>query len=141
MQWLQWPNPSLYSAQVLFRGIGPFEERIMFMTEAYAQAATGAPGAGDFIGMVVPLVAIMGVFYFLMIRPQQRKAKEHQNLLSQISRGDTVVSNGGLIGKVVKVTDDTELLVEIGENIKVRMLRQGIADVRAKGEPAAAPKK
>jgi preprotein translocase subunit YajC len=107
----------------------------MFTTSAFAQAATGLPAAGDFIGMIVPLVAIMGVFYFLMIRPQQRKAKEHQDLIMQVSRGDTVVTNGGLIGKVVRVTDDTELLVEIGENVKVRVLRQGIADVRAKGEP------
>ena len=109
----------------------------MFITEAYAQAAT-TPGAGDFIGMVIPMVAIMGVFYFLMIRPQQRKAKEQQSLLSSISRGDTVVTNGGLIGKVVRVVDDHELLVEIGENVKVRVLRQGIADVRAKGEPMTA---
>ena len=84
------------------------------------------------------MVAIMGVFYFLMIRPQQRKAKEQQSLLSSISRGDTVVTHGGLIGKVVRVVDDNELLVEIGENVKVRVLRQGIADVRAKGEPMAA---
>jgi preprotein translocase subunit YajC len=110
----------------------------MFTTNAFAQAATGAPGAGDFIGMIVPLVAIMGVFYFLMIRPQQRKAKEHQDLISQISRGDTVVTHGGLIGKVFRVVDDNELLVEIGENVKVRVLRQGIADVRAKGEPMKA---
>jgi preprotein translocase subunit YajC len=110
----------------------------MFTTSAFAQAANGAPGAGDFIGMIVPLVAIMGVFYFLMIRPQQRKAKEHQDLIGQISRGDTVVTHGGLIGKVFRVVDDNELLVEIGENVKVRVLRQGIADVRAKGEPMKA---
>lgn len=110
----------------------------MFTTSALAQTATGAPGAGDFIGMIVPLVAIMGVFYFLMIRPQQRKAKEHQDLISQISRGDTVVTHGGLIGKVFRVVDDKEILVEIGENVKVRVLRQGIADVRAKGEPMKA---
>jgi preprotein translocase subunit YajC len=99
-----------------------------------AQAAT--PGAGDFIGMVLPLVMIMGVFYFLLIRPQQKKAKDHQNLLSKISKGDTVVTHGGLIGKVVKLTDDNEVLVEVGENIKVRILRGGIHDIRTKGEPA-----
>lgn len=110
----------------------------MFTTSAFAQAVSGVPGAGDIIGMVVPLVAIMGVFYFLMIRPQQRKAKEHIDLLKQISRGDTVVTHGGLIGKVVRVVDDSELLVEIGENVKVRVLRQGIADVRARGEPMKA---
>ncbi len=112
----------------------------MFITPAYAQAA-GAPAMGDFVGMILPLVAIMGVFYFLLIRPQQRKMKEHQDLISKVSRGDTVVTSGGLIGKVVKVTDDKELLVEIGENVKVRVLRQGLTDVRAKGEPVKADAK
>jgi preprotein translocase subunit YajC len=112
----------------------------MFITPAYAQAA-GAPAIGDFMGMILPLVMIMGVFYFLLIRPQQRKMKEHQELISKVSRGDTVVTNGGLIGKVVKVTDDKELLVEVGENVKVRVLRQGLSDVRAKGEPVKADTK
>lgn len=107
----------------------------MFITPAYAQAA-GAPGAGDFLGMILPLVLIMGVFYFLLIRPQQRKMKEHQAMLSKVAKGDTVVTQGGLIGKVVRVVDDSELLVEVGENIKVRVLKSGLADVRSKGEPA-----
>lgn len=106
----------------------------MFITPAYAQAA-GAPGAGDFIGMVLPLVLIMGVFYFLLIRPQQRKMKDHQEMLKKVGKGDTVVTTGGLVGKVIKVVDDSELQVEIGENVRVRILRSGIADVRAKGEP------
>ena len=106
----------------------------MFITPAYAQAA-GAPGAGDFIGMILPLVLIMGVFYFLLIRPQQRKMKEHQEMLKKVGKGDTVITTGGLIGKVLKVVDDHELQVEVGENVKVRILRSGIADVRTKGEP------
>lgn len=112
----------------------------MFITPAYAQAA-GVPAAGDFIGMILPLVAIMGVFYFLLIRPQQRKMKEHQEMLKRVSKGDTVITNGGLIGKVIKVVDDNELQVEIGENVKVRVLRSGISDVRAKGEPVKAEAK
>ncbi len=111
----------------------------MFITPAYAQAA--APGAGDFIGMILPLVLIMGVFYFLLIRPQQRKMKDHQEMLKKVAKGDTIITSGGLIGKVVKVVDDSELQVEIGENIKVRVLRSGIADVRAKGEPIKAETK
>lgn len=107
----------------------------MFITEAFAQS-TGTPGAGDFLGMILPLVAIMGVFYFLLIRPQQRKAKEHQEMLGKVAKGDTVVTQGGLIGKVVRIVDDNELLVEVGENVKVRVLKGGLADVRAKGEPA-----
>jgi preprotein translocase subunit YajC len=106
----------------------------VFITPAYAQAAAN-PGLGDFAGMLLPLVAIMAVFWFLLIRPQQRKAKEHQELLKKISRGDTVVTGGGLIGKVTKIVDDNELQVEVGENVKVRVLRSGIVDVRAKGEP------
>jgi preprotein translocase subunit YajC len=105
-----------------------------------AQAAP-APGAIDLFGMIVPMVAILGVFYFFMIRPQQQKQKEHQGMLSKVSRGDTVVTTGGLIGKVVRVVDDSELLVEVGENVKVRVLRQGLADVRSKGEPAKASDK
>jgi preprotein translocase subunit YajC len=98
--------------------------------------AQAAPGAGDFIGMILPLVLIMGVFYFLLLRPQQQKAKEHQAMLSKVAKGDTVVTHGGLIGKVTKIVDDNEIQVEVGENVKVRVLRGGIHDVRAKGEPA-----
>jgi preprotein translocase subunit YajC len=112
----------------------------VFITPAYAQAA-GSPGMGDFVGMILPLVMIMAVFYFLLIRPQQRKMKVHQELLKKVGKGDTVVTQGGLIGKVVKVVDDTELQVEVGENVKVRILRSGISDVRAKGEPVKAESK
>ena len=112
----------------------------MFITPAYAQTA-GVPGLGDFAGMVLPLAMIMVVFWFLLIRPQQQKAKQHQELLKKIARGDTVITNGGLIGKVVKVIDDFELQVEISDNVKVRILRAGISDVRAKGEPVKADAK
>jgi preprotein translocase subunit YajC len=107
----------------------------MFITEAYAQAAGGSAGAPELIGMIAPLIMIMGVFYFLLIRPQQRKMKEHQDMLSKVNKGDTVITGGGLIGKVVKIVDDNELLVEVGENVKVRVLRSGVSDVRSKGEP------
>lgn len=106
-----------------------------------AQVASPAPGAGDFVTMIIPMIAIMAVFYFLLFRPQQRKAKEHQDMVSKVSRGDTVVTSGGLIGRVVKVTDDKEVLVEVGENVKVRVLRQAISDIRAKGEPVKADSK
>jgi preprotein translocase subunit YajC len=106
----------------------------MFISEAFAQT-TGAPGGADLFGMIVPLIAIMAVFYFFMIRPQQQKMKEHQAMLAKVQKGDTVVTNGGLIGKVVRVVDDSELLVEVGENVKVRVLRAGLSDVRVKGEP------
>jgi preprotein translocase subunit YajC len=117
------------------------QEPFMFVTPAFAQSA-GVPAMGDmFTQMIIPLVMIMAVFWFLLIRPQQRKMKEHQEVISKIARGDTVVTNGGLIGRVAKVVDDKELLVEVGENVKVRVLRQGISDVRAKGEPIKAETK
>ena len=106
----------------------------MFTTPAYAQAA-GTPGAGDFITMMLPMVAIMVVFWFLLIRPQQKRARDHQDMISKVSRGDTIVTSGGLIGKVSKVVDEREILVEIAENVKVRVSRGGVAEVRAKGEP------
>ena len=106
----------------------------MFITPAYAQAA-GSGGATDLIGMILPLVLIMGVFYFLLIRPQQKKMKDHQEMLKKVSKGDTIITSGGLIGKVVKVIDDNELQVEMGDNIRLRVLRSGIADVRTRGEP------
>jgi preprotein translocase subunit YajC len=106
----------------------------MFITPAYAQA-TGTPGAGDFVGMILPLVMIMVVFWFLLIRPQQKRQKEHQEMIGKVTRGDTIVTSGGLIGRVSKVVDERELLVEVGENMKLRVLRSAIAEVRAKGEP------
>jgi preprotein translocase subunit YajC len=113
---------------------------LVFISPAYAQAA-GSAGATDLLGMVLPLVLIMGVFYFLLIRPQQKKLKDHQEMLKKVSKGDTIITNGGLIGKVVKVIDDNELQVEMGDNIKLRVLRSGIADVRVRGEPVKSESK
>ena len=73
--------------------------------------------------------------YFLMIRPQQKRQKEHQEMIKNVRRGDQVVMSGGLIGKVSKVSDDNELELEIADNVKVRVSRSAIADVRSKGEP------
>ena len=107
----------------------------MFISPAYAQAS-GAPG-GDFIGMLLPLVLIMGIFWFLLIRPQQKRMKEHQELIKNLRRGDTVVTTGGIIGKINKVVDDGEIIVETGE-VKLRVARSAVAEVRVKGEPAKA---
>jgi preprotein translocase subunit YajC len=105
----------------------------MFISPAYAQAA-GAP-AQDFLVSMLPLVAIFVIFYFLLIRPQQRRAKQHQEMVNNVRRGDTVVMTGGLIGKVSKVIDEREIQVEIAENVRVRMVKSMIAEVRSKGEP------
>lgn len=106
----------------------------MFVTPAYAQAAGG--GSSDFLISLLPLVLIFVIFYFLLIRPQQKRVKQHQELVSNIRRGDTVVTNGGLIGKVSKVIDDKEIQVELAENIRVRVVKSMVSEVRVKGEPA-----
>ncbi|RFB81025.1 preprotein translocase subunit YajC [Methylovirgula sp. 4M-Z18] len=87
------------------------------------------------IGFLVPMAAMLVIMYFLILRPQQKRAKEQQEMLKAIRRGDTVVSTGGLIGKVTKATDDNEIEVEIAPNVRVRLVRQQVAEVRAKGEP------
>lgn len=106
----------------------------MFITPALAQAADGAGAAGGF-GQFLPLILIVIVFYFLLIRPQQKRMKQHKELIGQIRRGDVVVTAGGLVGKVAKVDDD-ELSVDLAENVRVKVVRSTIADVRSKTEPA-----
>jgi preprotein translocase subunit YajC len=107
----------------------------MFISEAFAQAAGGSPVGGDLFTFLMPMIMVMGVFYFLLIRPQQQKLRQHNEMLSKVGKGDTIVTSGGLIGKVIKTVGDDELQVEVGENVKVRVLRSGISDVRSKGEP------
>jgi preprotein translocase subunit YajC len=82
-----------------------------------------------------PFIAIFAIMYFLILRPQQRRAKDQKALVQGARRGDTVVTSGGLIGKVTKSTDENEVELEIAPNVRVRLARSGIADVRAKGEP------
>ena len=89
----------------------------------------------DTLMQIVPFVLIFVIMYFLMIRPQQKRQKEHQEMIKNVRRGDQVVMSGGLIGKVSKVSDDNELELEIADNVKVRVSRSAIADVRSKGEP------
>lgn len=105
----------------------------MWVTPAYAQ--TGG-GLGE-LGMLMPFVLIFVIMYFLIIRPQRQQQKRRQEMLAAIRRGDTVVTNGGLVGKVTKVVDDNEVELQISEGVKVRAVRAMIADVRAKAEPVA----
>ncbi len=106
----------------------------MFIAPAYA-AGAAAPGGGDLISMFLPLILIMGVFWFLLIRPQQKKMKEHQNMLANLRRGDTVVTSGGLIGKVARVSDE-DVSVDLSEGVRVKVRKSYIAEVRVKGQPA-----
>lgn len=109
----------------------------MFVSTAYAQTATGAGGGTDMIVQFLPLILIFVVFYFLLIRPQQKKMKEHKAMLGAIRRGDRVVTGGGIIGTVTRADDD-ELQVEIADGIRVRCVRSTINIVLAKTEPAKA---
>jgi len=107
------------------------------ITPAYAQ---GAPaGGGDVFLQLVPFVLIFIIMWFLIIRPQQRRAKEHQEMLKNVRRGDTIVTSGGIVGKVAKVTEDgADIDVDIAEGVRVTAARSMIADVRTKGEPVKA---
>jgi preprotein translocase subunit YajC len=106
----------------------------MFVSPAFAQAAGGA-GGPDLLTSMLPLVLIFVVFYFLLIRPQQKKAKAHRDMVEAVRRGDNVVTAGGVMGKVTKVVDDTTVQVEIAEGVKIKVLKGTLSDVRSKGEP------
>ncbi len=109
----------------------------MFTTPAYAQAAGASPG-GDIFGILFLIVPMFAIMYFLIWRPQQKRMKEHQEMVKNIRRGDNVVTAGGIIGKVTKVVDDNEIILESGEGNKMRMLRSSVSEVRSKSEPAKA---
>jgi len=107
----------------------------MFITPAFAQAA----GAGDTNSMLMsllPFALIFVIMYFLILKPQQKKLKDHAELVKNIRRGDTIVTNGGLVGKVTKVVDDDQVEIEIADGVRIRQMRQMVTGVRTKGEPA-----
>ena len=105
----------------------------MLITPAFAQASGGF---GSGIGGFLPIILIFGIMYFLMIRPQQKKMKEHKLMVSALRRGDQVVTQGGLIGKVSKVKEENEIEVEIADGVKVRVVQSTVAQVLSKTEPA-----
>jgi preprotein translocase subunit YajC len=105
------------------------------ISPAYAQGLGG--GGGFDLVQLAPLVLIFVVFYFLIIRPQQKKVKEHKSMVDALRGGDRVVTTGGIVGTVTKVTNDRELTLEIAEGVRVRAMRGMIAEVMARTEPAA----
>jgi preprotein translocase subunit YajC len=113
----------------------------MFGTPAFAQTATPAAGGGgiqDLLTGPLPMVVLMMIlFYFLLIRPQQKRQKDHQNMVKQLKRGDTVVLSSGVIGKVAKV-EDNELGIEIAPTVVIKVVRSMVSEVRSRSEPAAA---
>jgi preprotein translocase subunit YajC len=104
----------------------------MLISPAYAQAAGGG---SDMLVSLLPFVLIFVIMYFLILRPQQRRVKQHQEMVKNVRRGDTIVTSGGMVAKVTKVMDDDHLEVEIADGVRVRQMRQMVSDVRAKGEP------
>jgi preprotein translocase subunit YajC len=106
----------------------------MLISPAFAQAAS--PFGGDnMLVSLLPFILIFVIMYFLILRPQQKRAKQHQEMVKNVRRGDTVITSGGLVGKVTKVIDDDHIEVEIADAVRVRQMRSMVADVRAKGEP------
>ena len=112
---------------------------IEILSMSAAAPAAGASGGGGLLGLVLPFVAMAAVMYFLIIRPQQQQRKRHQSMLDDLKRGDTIITNGGLIGKVTKIAED-EISVDLGET-RVRVARSMILTVKGKGEPVAATDK
>jgi preprotein translocase subunit YajC len=111
----------------------------MFATPAYAQTTAGSAAGGFDLAQLqtfaLPVLLVV-LFYFMILRPQQKRAKEHQAMINAVKRGDTVVMSSGMIGKVTKV-EDTEVQVEIAPGVNVKVVKSTLSDVRTRGEPAA----
>lgn len=109
----------------------------MFSTPAWAQTSGGGAGIEAIFVQIFPLILIVVLFYFLLIRPQQQRMKAHKDMVANVRRGDVVVTAGGLVGKVKTVHDaEDELSVEIAKGVEVRVVRSTLSDVRSKTEPA-----
>ena len=110
----------------------------MFASPAYAQAAGAAApsGTASFLVSTFPLVLIFIIFYFLLIRPQQRRAKQHQAMIGAVKKNDVVVTGGGLVGKVTRV-DEAEVEVELAPNVRVKALKGTLSEVRPHGQKPA----
>jgi preprotein translocase subunit YajC len=106
----------------------------MFITPAYAQAGP-LGGGNDMLVSLLPFIAIFVIMYFLILRPQQKRVKAHTEMVNNLRRGDTVVTNGGMIGKISKVLDNHEVEIQIAEGVKIRQVKQMVTEVRTKGEP------
>lgn len=106
----------------------------MLITPAYAQAGGG--GGGDMLMSLLPFILIFVIMYFLILRPQQRRVKAHREMVSNLRRGDTIITAGGMVGKVTKIIDDDHVEMEITDGVRVRQVRGMVSDVRARGEPA-----
>jgi preprotein translocase subunit YajC len=125
---------ALRGASTTARQTASTKDKEMFVTPAFAQASQMF-GGDNLMVQLLPFVLIFVIMYFLILRPQQKRAKEHQDLVKNLRRGDTVITSGGLVGKVTKVVDDDQIEVEIADGVRVRQVRAMVSGVRAKGEP------
>jgi preprotein translocase subunit YajC len=107
----------------------------MLITPAYAQGSLFGGGDGGMLVQLLPFVLIFVIMYYLIQRPQQKRVKTHQEMVKNVRRGDTVVTSGGLVGKVTKVIDNDQIEVEVADGVRIRQMRQMLTDVRSKGEP------
>lgn len=108
----------------------------MFTTSAFAQTAAAANPFDPLGGLLIPMLAMLAIFYFLLIRPQSQRTKQLRERLNAVRRGDTVVTSGGMVGKVTKASDTSdEIEVELADNLKVRVVKGTLLEVRTKGEP------
>jgi preprotein translocase subunit YajC len=114
-------------------GAGREGENCDMITPAYAQGVGAA--SPDWMYQLLPFLLIFVIMYFLILRPQQKRAKQHQDMVKNLRRGDTVITSGGMVGKVTKVVDDDQVEIEIADGVRVRQVKTMVTDVRAKGEP------
>ena len=105
----------------------------MLISPAFAQFGGGQ--SSDMLMSLLPFVLIFVIMYFLILRPQQRRVRQHQDMVKNVRRGDTVITSGGLVAKVTKVIDDDKIEIELGDGVRAVQMRQMVSEVRAKGEP------
>ncbi|MEQ1753622.1 MAG: preprotein translocase subunit YajC [Micropepsaceae bacterium] len=114
----------------------------MFISTAFAQGVTGTSGFADAFASIGWIVLVIPIMYFMVIRPEQQRRKTHQAMISNVRRGDVVVTSGGIVGKVVKILEGDEVLLEIAENVRVKIIKQTLLDVRSRtdsGSDASKP--
>jgi len=108
----------------------------MIFTPAYAQTAGGATGVFGGLAGIIPFILMFVIFYFLLIRPQQKRAKEHRQMVENLRRGDQIITAGGIHGKVTKVGGEDEAEIQVADGVKIRVVKSTIATVVSKTEPA-----
>ena len=109
----------------------------MFISLAHAQSFLGGAEGGGGLGAFLPIILIFVVFYFLLIRPQQKKVKQHREMLNLVKRGDRVLTGGGIIGTVTRIKENDELVIEVADGVKVNVLRSTLSDVINRSEPSS----